>query len=101
MRIFTINLRSAPWISSKTNNKKTKTSSPPCAVEADGRDLVAPRVDGADAMPRTGLDDGGKVALLANRRRVERQMRNVAREVAHHAAAPMCPPVIPDVEAKP
>ena len=28
------------------------------AVEADGRDLVAPGIDGADAVPRAGLDDG-------------------------------------------
>src|SRR6266700_717646 len=41
------------------------------AVKADGRDLVAPGIDGADAMPRAGLDDLRKVALLADRRGVE------------------------------
>ena len=43
-------------------------------------DLVAPRIDGADAAPGAGLDDGGQRELLPHRRRVDRQVLYVACE---------------------
>ncbi len=39
-----------------------------CAIEPDGRDLIAPRIDGADAVPRAGVDDLQEIALLADSR---------------------------------
>ena len=58
------------------------------AIEPDGRDLVAPGIDGADAMPRAGLDDGCEIALLADRRRVQRQPAMVGGKIAHQASMP-------------
>src|SRR5436305_858075 len=58
------------------------------AVEADGRDLIAPWIYGADAMPRAGLDHLSEVALLAQRRGVERQPAMVGGKIPHHAAMP-------------
>ena len=58
------------------------------AIEADGRDLVAPGIDGADAMPRAGLDDGDEIALLADGRGVQRQPAMVGRKIPHHGSTP-------------
>src|SRR5438876_732377 len=58
------------------------------AVEANGSNLVAPGVDGANAVPRTGLDDLHEIALLADRRRVQRQPAMIAREIPHQASMP-------------
>ena len=40
----------------------------PLAIEPDGRDLIAPRIDGTDAVPRAGVDDFQEIALLADSR---------------------------------
>ena len=45
----------------------------PLAIEPDGRHLVAPGIDGTDAVPRAGLDDLDEITLLADRRRVQRK----------------------------
>ena len=58
------------------------------AVEPDRRDLVAPGIDGADAMPRAGVDDLKEIALLADRRGVQRQPAVVGRKIPHHASMP-------------
>ena len=53
------------------------------AIEADGCDLIAPGIDGADAVPRTGVDDLREIALLADRRRVQRQPAMIGGKIAH------------------
>ena len=58
------------------------------AVEADGGDLVAPGIDGADAMARAGVDDLQQIALLADGRRVERQPAMIGRKIPHQASMP-------------
>ena len=40
------------------------------AIKPDGRNLIAPRIDGANAVPRASIDNLGEVALLANGRGV-------------------------------
>jgi hypothetical protein len=57
-------------------------------VETDGSDLVAPGIDGADAEPRAGLDDGEKIALLADGCRVQRQPAVISGKIAHQASMP-------------
>ena len=57
-------------------------------VEAYGRHLVAPGIYGADAMPRAGLDDGDEIALLADRRRVQRQPAMIGGKIAHQGSMP-------------
>ena len=52
-------------------------------VEAGRGDLVAPRRDAADAVPRAGLDDVGQRPLRAHGRGVDREPAMVGREVAH------------------
>ena len=58
------------------------------AIEADAGDLVAPGIDGADAVARTGLDDLQEIALLPDGRRVQRQPAVIGGEIAHHASMP-------------
>jgi hypothetical protein len=58
------------------------------APHADNGNLVTPRVDGADAMTRAGVDDRQQVALLANGCGVERQPTMIDREIPHHASRP-------------
>src|SRR3977135_1700089 len=41
------------------------------AFETDGRDLIAPGIDGADSVPRAGVDDLGQIALPADRRGIQ------------------------------
>jgi hypothetical protein len=48
------------------------------AVEADCGNLIAPWIDGANAVPRTRVNDVEKRALFAHRRRVEREPTMVA-----------------------
>jgi len=43
------------------------------AVEADMGDLIAPRRDAADLLAGTGFGDGDEIALLADRRCIQRQ----------------------------
>ena len=43
------------------------------AIEPDRRDLVAPGIDGADAVAGAGLDDVDQRTLLTDCRRVQRQ----------------------------
>ncbi len=52
----------------------------PCCLH-----LVAPRIDGADAAPGAGFDDGGQRELLSHRRRVDREMLYALRKIAHQA----------------
>ena len=54
-------------------------------IETGCLHLIAPRTDGADAAPRAGLDDGRQGELLAHRRRIHRQEREIALELAHQA----------------
>ncbi len=58
------------------------------AVEADRRDLIAPGIDGVDAVSRAGVDDLSQIALLADGRSVERQPAVIAGEIPHHASMP-------------
>ena len=51
--------------------------------EAGRLHLITPWIDGPDAAPGAGLDDGRQCELLSHRRRVDREMRHAAREVAH------------------
>jgi hypothetical protein len=41
------------------------------AVESDRRDLIAPGIDGSDAMPRACVDDLQEITLLADRRGIQ------------------------------
>ena len=58
------------------------------AVEADRRDLIAPGIDGADAMPRGGIDDLQEITLLADRRGIQGQPVVIGGEITHHASMP-------------
>src|ERR1700741_382197 len=58
------------------------------ALEPNDGDLVAPGIDGADAVPRTGVDNLHKIALLADRCSVERQPAMVGGKIPHHASMP-------------
>src|SRR5262245_50871254 len=60
----------------------------PGAIEPDGGDLVAPGIDGADAVAGAGVDDREQIALLADRRRVQRQPAMIGREIAHQTSKP-------------
>ncbi|MDT4853188.1 hypothetical protein FQZ97_874450 [compost metagenome] len=64
-------------------------------VEPDGRDLVAPRADGADAAFGALVDEAVQrhlgARLLADGRRVDRQPVVVLREIAHGFAQPSTP----------
>jgi hypothetical protein len=46
-------------------------------------DLVAPGIDGADVMARTGVDDLQEIALLAHRRGVQGQPAMIVRKIPH------------------
>src|SRR5258708_18682296 len=46
-------------------------------LEAEGRHLVAPRRDAADAVARAAVDDLRQLPLLLHRRRVERQQGRI------------------------
>lgn len=60
------------------------------AVDADSRDLVAPRTDRADAVRGTLVDDpiqrDSNAALLAHRRRIDRQPLVAVGKVAHRGS---------------
>src|SRR5206468_7811284 len=58
------------------------------AVEANGRDLVAPGIDGANAVARAGVDDLDEVALLADRRCIQREPAVIGRKIAHQGSMP-------------
>ena len=58
------------------------------ALEADASDLAAPGIDGANVLARAGIDDLEQIALLADRRRVQRQPAVIGRKIAHQASKP-------------
>jgi hypothetical protein len=58
------------------------------ALDPGRRNLIAPGVDRANAVPRAGLDDVEQCALLAHGRSVQRHPAMVAAQVAHQASIP-------------
>src|SRR5262245_2862216 len=58
------------------------------AIDPGRGNLVAPRVDCANAMPRTALDDVEQRALLTYRRGIEGQPAMIAAQVAHQTSIP-------------
>src|SRR6185312_154992 len=50
--------------------------------------LIAPGIDGADAMPGTGVDDLREITLFSDCCRVQRKPAMVGTKIAHQASTP-------------
>ena len=57
------------------------------AIEPDLRDLIAPWIDGPDAVAGASVDDGEQITLLADRCGIDREPAMIGGEVSHRQAS--------------